>query len=165
MQIMVQCECGQKFGMLIEDKTYMSKDYTESFMGSKRCPSPDCNKTVFVNADVHSAVATDEELINPKIDWDFIEEGDEISFNGNLFTVAYKYMWSVQNTQMEDVFTRLLYLRALVYGGNIIVEVRKSGFLSLFIPSDFKETVSGTNMWTEEELPNIKKKHEEFPYA
>ena len=160
MEIAVQCECGQKFNLPIDDKLYKQKNYTESFMGKGRCPNQDCNLTVYVNADVHCGIGPDEDLINPKVEWTWIEEGQEIYFNNDLFRVAYKYMWSIQNTEMKDIFTRLLYLHSLAYRGNIIVEVRESGFMTLFNPTKFKKIEKGTDMWTNVELMTIKKKHE-----
>ena len=160
MEIAVQCECGQKFGVSIDDKLYKQKNYTGSFMGKGRCTNPDCNLTVYVNAEVNCGTGPDEDLINPKIDWECIKEGEEIYFENNLYRVAYKYMWSVQNTKLEDVPTRILYLHSFAYRGNIIVEVRESGFMTLFNPSKFKTIEKGTDMWTNVELIAIKKRHE-----
>lgn len=160
MEIAVQCECGQKFGLPIDDKLYKQKNYTESFMGKGRCPNQDCNLTVYANAEVHCGIGPDEDSINPKVEWSWIEEGQKIHFNNHLYTVAYKDMGSVQNAEMREIFTRILYLHSHMYGKNIIVEVRKSGFLSLFDPTNSKNTEEEIDMWTSVELIDLKKKKE-----
>lgn len=143
----VQCECGTEFEIEIEDKMYRSVGhYTESCMGKKHCPNPDCNKTVHVNANVYSCLELDEDINNPRIDWEDVKIGDTIPFKGNSYDIALKVTRKIKNKKLIeqeidsnhpkfgepiDNKINILYLRSNGTKNNLMIVVRESGFLSI----------------------------------
>ena len=161
MFITVQCECGEIFDIDLDERLYRARGtYDESYMGKEHCPHPDCNKTVYVNANIYAAVALDENENNPKVCWEDIELGQQMKHDGYLFEVALKHVWTLESEGVVPITTNLLYLRSFGARGNLILEVRKSGFMSLFNPSQIKYSTTGPHMWTEEGLRSIKEKEE-----
>lgn len=161
MFITVECECGEIFDIDLDEKLYRARGtYDETTMGKMHCPNPDCNKTVYVNANVYAAVALDEDEKNPKVYWDEIELGQQMKYDDYLFEVAFKHVWTLEGEDIVPVATNLLYLRSFGARGNLILEVRESGYMSLFNPSQAKYTTHGPMMWTEEGLKLIKEKEE-----
>ena len=156
MMIMsVECECGEVFEMEVSDETYRSVGhYRDSLMGTMHCPNPDCDKTIYAQANVYSVVEPDEDEQNPNIDWEDVEEGDCITYGGYPFEIALKHVWKLKCEDDTERLANLLFLRSTVLRENLIVEVRESGFLINFKePGVTKEICR----WKEEGIELIKK--------
>ena len=132
MKIKVQCECGNQFDVEIDNTLYVSgREYNEVKMGKQHCTDPDCDKTVHINASVYSCVEPDEKINNPRIDWEEIKVGDTISYKGGSYEVVLKAARNLKNKELTGEKINLLYLRSELHKNNLVLEVRKSGFLSL----------------------------------
>ena len=164
MLVTVECECGEQFDIDVEYRVYKAGGaYEESFMGKKHCPNPDCDKTVHIEANVYACVELDEDEVNPRVDWDEVKVGDTMKYDGYCFEVAHKCVWKSQDEGLAESSANLLYLRSFGCRENLILEVRKSGFMSLFENLGIKYTTKGPLMWTEEELKLLMEKEDGNP--
>ena len=158
MIISVECECGEVFEMEVSDETYRSVGhYRDSLMGKLHCPNPDCDKTIYAQANVYSVVEPDEDEQNPNIDWEDVEEGDRITYTGNPFEVALKHVWKSKGEDDREQLANLLFLRSAILEKNLILEVRESGFMSVFKEPGIEESAEEKHMWSEEDIESIKK--------
>ena len=158
MIMSVECECGKVFEMEVSDETYRSVGhYRDSLMGIMHCPNPDCDKTIYAQANVYSVVEPDEDEQNPNIDWEDVEEGCHITYGGHPFEVALKHLWRLKSEGGTKRLANLLFLRSAVLRSNLILEVRESGFMSVFKEPGTEESAEDKHMWTEEDIELIKK--------
>lgn len=156
MTILIECTCGQKFD--IETNLKRHKPSDESIpapFGSGKCPNPKCKRWIQI-----SVILTEAEDVgrNDLIDWDTVKDGDSLYHSGLPFEVAYK-------TARNEGNIKILGLRSLFHGENVIAEVDNTGHIS-FVPwkpydnNPFNvyppQTSSGFESWTEEGLELIK---------
>ena len=165
MTILVECECGEKFEVSTNLKCHKSNDESASvFVGSRKCPNTLCNRTIYIDAIIMTQIDDDSPIITTKtedlgrsdlIDWYKIESGDSFYHGGLPFEVAYKMI-------REEGSKRILVLRSLCHGENVIAEVDNCGAVSFvpWIPPEDNTffntnnpcTISGFETWTEEGL-------------
>ena len=152
MTILVECICGQKFDIETNLKRHKAIDESDPApLGSGKCPNPECKRWIQI-----SAIFTEAEDVGRSdlIDWDTVRRGDSLYHGGLPFEVAHKFI-------REEGSKRILVLRSLCHGENIIAEVDNIGHVS-FVPwkshdnipfsSNPPCTSSGFETWTEEGL-------------
>ena len=169
MTISVECECGEKFEVSTDFKRYKPNDESASvFVGSRKCPNPICNRTIYIDAIIMSQIDDDSPIITTEtedlgrsdlIDWYKVETGDSFYHGGLPFEVAYKMI-------RDEGSKKILVLRSLCHGENVIAEVDNCGAVSFvpWIPPEDNTfcninnpcTISGFETWTEEGLELMK---------
>ena len=163
MTILVECECGEKFEVSTNLERHKSNNESASvFVGSRKCPNPICNRTIYIDAIISTEIDDDSPIITAQtedvgrsdlIDWDIVKDGDSLYHGGLPFEVAHKFI------RGEDS-KRILALRSLCHGENVIAEVDNIGHIS-FVPWKPPEdntsfnvnnpcTNDGFETWTEE---------------
>ena len=152
MTISVECKCGKKFEVPTILERHKINDKTFSIcIGSMLCPNPACKQVIHVEI-----VAPENPVIHGSVDWDKIKESDILYFNGKEYRIALKTM------RKSD---RVLYLRPITTGENIVVEVGKNGKVAgvwwtpeemfSIVPLPLR-TMLGYESWTEDQLNTAK---------
>ena len=165
MTVLVECECGEKFEVSTNLKRHKSNNESASvFVGSKKCPNPQCNRTIYIDAIISTEIDDDSPIITTKseelgrsdlIDWHKVKGGDSLYHGGLPFEVAHKFI-------RGEASKKILVLRSLCHEENVIAEVDDCGAIS-FVPwmppedNTFSNinnpcTSSGFETWTEEGL-------------
>lgn len=165
MTILVECECGEKFEVSTNLKRHKSNSESASvFVGSRKCPNPLCNRTVHIDAIIMTQIDDDNPIITTKseelgrsdlIDWYKVKGGDSFYHGGLPFEVAYKMI-------RGEGSKRILVLRSLCHGENVIAEVDNCGAVSFvpWVPPEDNTSLNvnnpctngGFETWTEEGL-------------
>ncbi|MCK5013343.1 MAG: hypothetical protein KAS66_05960, partial [Candidatus Omnitrophica bacterium] len=67
MTILVECECGEKFEVSTNRNRHKSNNESASvFVGSRKCPNPQCNRTVYIDAIIMTEIDDDSPIITTK---------------------------------------------------------------------------------------------------
>jgi len=155
--MLIECTCGEKFPVSVNCERHKPNNESASvFVGSRKCPNPNCKLTIYIDAIIMADV--DEADENDVIDWNGVREGDTVYFNRLFYTIADKGIR--KKTQMN-----VMALRPVSNGERITVKVSVTGEMFLIrwtqikgFPIKFNppQTTDGYESWTEEQLRKFK---------
>ena len=134
MTILIQCKCGKKFDVSTDDKRHKPNDEGLSvFVGSRKCPNPSCNRTIYIDAIIMTEI--NEPEILGSINWNEVEENDIVLINSLQYKIIFKKIQTIEIKDEKRVLVfepeKILYLRPLLPGENIAVKVHKRGAVTL----------------------------------
>lgn len=131
--MLVECECGEKFPISVNCERHKPNDQSASvFVGSRKCPNPNCKQTIFIDAIIMADVVESKE--NNRIDWNELREEDTVVINDVYYKVAYK-------TDRKEGKMKVIALRPVSNGERIMAEISATGGVS-FIPAKADEELS-----------------------
>ena len=152
MAIIVECECGMKVEMDFT-KTFINRPHSgyDILIGEQKCPHPDCDRTIFINANVTVAHTGEKNWFDTKLDWDEAYIGEIIYHDKCPYEIALKSIRYISPT----VSKRILYLRSKSGDYNCVAEVTED--FNVFILRGNKEPLShaGYETWEEEKVRSI----------
>lgn len=123
--MLIECKCGEKFPVSVNCERHKPNDESASvFVGSRKCPNPNCNLTIYIDAIIMTDV--DDFKKNNRLDWNELREEDTIVINDVYYKLAYK-------TTRKKSKRKVLALRPVYNGERIVAEVNAHGEVS-FIP-------------------------------
>ena len=152
MSITVECECGMKVEMDFT-KTFINRPHSgcDILIGEQKCPHPDCDRTIFINANVLAAHTGKKNWFDTKLEWDEAHIGDIIYHNRCPYEIALKSIRYVFPTHP----TRVLYLRSKSGDYNLVGEVREDFTVSILRGDEEPLSPGGYETWEEEKVRNI----------
>ena len=119
MTILVECNCGQKFSIETDYKRHKTNDESATeHIGSGKCPNPQCDRTVHVDAIFYTQ--DNEPEVTGTINWDEIRNVDDIYFSGIYYSIIFKGIIRSK---------KILYLSSFQASDRIVVEVNDEGEL------------------------------------
>ena len=153
MTIIVECKCGRKVDIDF-DKTFINMPHSgyDILIGEKKCPNPDCDRMILVNANITVVHTEGEDYINSIVKWGEVKIGDIVYVDKYPYEVALKAIRRVITEGSPEVLMYVLYLRSKTGDYNVIGEVVKDGSIFLMYGKESSVTPSGYETWTEEEL-------------
>lgn len=167
MSILVECKCGRKFEVPISLQCFKPNNESLSVqIGSAKCPNPKCNEVIWIDAIIMSDTDESDEsnesnepidpVVHGSVDWNETKESDILFFNGKEYEIVLK-------TIRES--DRILYLRPITTGENVIVKVEENGKVAgvWWFPKELfslapppLRTALGYESWSEDQLNAIK---------
>lgn len=155
MTIMVECKCGRKVEIDFS-KTFINMPHSgyDILIGEQKCPNPDCDRTIFINANITVAHTGEENWINSKVNWKEAKIGDIIYVDRCPYEIALKSIRRAIAEEYAGFRTHLIYLRSKSGDYNVIGEVKKDGSIFLHYGKD-STTPAGYETWSEEDILKI----------
>ena len=149
MTIIVKCECGTKVEMDLT-KTFINRPHAgcDILIGEQKCPHPDCDRTIFINANVIAAHTGEKNWFDTKLDWDEAYIGEIIYHDRCPYEIALKSIRYVFPTHP----TRVLYLRSKSGDYNLVGEVREDFTVSILRGDEEPLSPEGYETWEEEKV-------------
>lgn len=156
MPMTVTCECGTEVDVdFTTENIKLQKRLTNGLIGEQKCPNPDCDKKVFVNATFATRCINADAFINSKVDWEKVRTGTVVYVDRCAYTIALKTIRKIRTISNVEMSIYLLYLRSRSGKNNVLGEVLKSGSIALVYEKEEPLTPSGYQSWTEDELRKI----------
>ena len=153
MAMTVTCECGREVDVdFTSENIKLQKKLTNGLIGEQKCPNPDCDKKIFVNATFATRCINADAFINSKVDWYEVKSGTVVYVDKCPYTIALKSIRKIRTPDNVEMSMHLLYLRSRNGYYNVVGEVLKSGAIALVCGREEPFTPSGYESWTEEKL-------------
>ena len=153
MPMTVTCECGREVDVdFTTENIKLQKKLTNGLIGEQKCPNPDCDKKIFVNATFATRCFDAYAFINSKVDWNEVKSGAVVYVDKCPYTIALKSIRKIKTPENLEISMHLLYLRSRSGEYNVVGEVLKSGAIALVYGREEPLTPAGYESWSEEKL-------------
>jgi len=152
MTILIECKCGMKVEMDFT-KTIINRPHEgcDILIGEQKCPHPDCDRTIYVNANITAAHTGKENWVDTKVNWDEAKIGDIIYHDRCPYEIALKSIRYLS----PQFSTRVLYLRSKSGDWNLVSEVTEDGIILILAGDENPLTPEGYETWEEERVRAI----------
>ncbi|MCK5014421.1 MAG: hypothetical protein KAS66_11435 [Candidatus Omnitrophica bacterium] len=130
-------------------------------IAGKKCPNPQCDKTVYVEMNVSLGMTNSQFIQNTEVEWYKNKIGDKIYYRNFIYEIAFKEVRTSNDSSINKVPTLVLYLRSLsrfdniAPYNNIVCKVKKDNSLSLIDSKTMKNEPPWYETWTEDQLRKI----------
>ena len=144
MTVLVECNCGQKFNIDTDYNRHKTNDEsTTEHIGSGKCPNPQCNRTIHIDAIFYTQV--DDEEIPGTVNWDDIRRVDDVYFCGISYSIIFKGIIRSK---------KILYLSSFQKCDHIVVEVDEKSELKQLCSEPDKIIPFGSDLISQEKCKN-----------
>ncbi|MCK5013345.1 MAG: hypothetical protein KAS66_05970 [Candidatus Omnitrophica bacterium] len=155
--MLVQCECGQEVDVKIPRLVYAPPEHETipTPMAGKKCPNPQCNKTIYIQSDVTITMANSQYIQDTNINWHKSRVRDILYFRGYPYEIAFKEVRTVRKNVIPNKPILILYLRSISGKDNLVTDVREDNSLGIMEVDERESGTAWHETWTEDQLRKI----------